>query len=125
MGNQALQLTAGSTDDGGMGSVPPQLILKETILAPADDQVAVGVGAGITYLVIELPGWAGPCWVCAPATERAIECVRLGRTSPWTVLHHSATGTVDVYRTARDGSLHVSTLLCSRLPAAPPAHAAA
>lgn len=104
-----------------MGTVPPQLSLQETI----GNEAAVGVGIGGTYLVVELPGWAGPCWVCAPVTDRAVECVRGGRTSPWTVLHHSATGTVDVYRTGADGSLHASTVLCATLPGACPGYAAA
>jgi hypothetical protein len=109
-----------------MGSVPPQLSLQEIIPAPADrDEAAVGVGVGGTYLVVELPGRAGPCWVCAPVTDRAIDCVRCGRTSPWTVLHHSSTGTVDVYRTGVDGSLHCSTVLCATLPGVRPARAAA
>jgi hypothetical protein len=113
-------------DEHNMGSVPPQLSLRETLgVSPFGEQAAVGVGVGGTYLVVELPGWAGPCWVCAPATERAIDCVREGRTSPWTVLHHSATGTADVFRTAVDGSLHCSTVLCSSLPVAQPARAAA
>jgi hypothetical protein len=109
-----------------MGSVPPQLSLQETISVPdGRNDAAVGIGVGGVYLVVELPGREGPCWVCAPATPRAIECVRCGRTAPWTVLHHSATGTVDVYRTAPDGSLHCSTVLCSSLPCARPARAAA
>lgn len=85
----------------------------------------MGVGIGGTYLVVEIAGFAGPCWVCAPVTERALDCVRSGQVSPWTVLHHSATGTVDVYRTAADGALHCSTVLCSKLPGARPARAAA
>ena len=114
------------TDEIRMGSVPPQLALKEVLFVPCEaEEAAVGIGVGGTYLVVELPGWAGPCWVCAPATERAIDCVRQGATSPWTVLHHSATGTVDVYRTAADGSLHCSTVLCSRLPSNQPTFAAA
>jgi hypothetical protein len=113
-------------DDSGMGSVPPQLTLRETIPVPCDsDEAAVGLGLGGTYLVVEIPGFAGPCWVCAPVTERAVDCVRSGRSSPWTVLHHSATGTVDVYRTAADGSLHLSTVLCSSLPGLRPCRAAA
>lgn len=108
----------------GMGSVPPQLSLQETILV-ADADVAVGVGVGGTYLVVELPGHDGPCWVCAPASDRALDCVRSGHASPWTVLHHSLTGTVDIYRTAADGSLHLSVVLCSRLPGAQPHRAAA
>ncbi len=109
-----------------MGSVPPQLSFQETIAVPADsDEASVGVGVGWTYLVVEIPGCTGPLWVCAPVSERAIECVRRGRTSPWTVLHHSVTGTVDVYRTSADGSLRCSTVLCSSLPGIRPARAAA
>lgn len=109
-----------------MGSVPPLLLLQEILPIPDDrDEAAVGTGVGGTYLVVELAGWAGPCWVCAPVSARAIDCVRTGRTSPWTVLHHSATGTVDVYRTALDGSLRCSTVLCSSLPCSRPARAAA
>jgi hypothetical protein len=110
-----------------MGSVPPQLGLLEVVSVPGDldDEVAVGVGVGGTYLVVELSGFAGPCWVCAPVTARALDCVRSGRAMPWTVLHHSATGTVDVYRTGVDGSLRCSTVLCSSLPCARPDRAAA
>jgi hypothetical protein len=109
-----------------MGSVPPQLSLQEIIAVPDDrDVAAVGVGVGGTYLVVEIPARAGPCWVCAPVSERALDCVRGGRTSPWTVLHHSCTGTVDVYRTAPDGSLHQSTVLCASLPGVRPERAAA
>ena len=109
-----------------MGSVPPQLQLRETLSVPDQyDDVAVGTGVGGDYLVIEIPAHAGPCWVCAPVTERAIDCVRDGLTSPWTVLHHSRTGTVDVYRTSANGSIHASVVLCSQLPALPPARAAA
>ena len=108
-----------------MGSVPPQLALLESLAVPGDDAVSVGVGVGGTYLVVELPGFAGPCWVCAPVTDRALDCVRSGLTSPWTVIHHSATGTVDVYRTSADGSLHCSTALCSSLPLSQPVRAAA
>lgn len=109
-----------------MGSVPPQLSLQEVISAPSDTgDAAVGVGLGGKYLVVELSGWSGPCWVCAPVTDRAIECVRTGRATPWTVVHHSATGTVDVFRTGADGSLRCSTVLCSSLPWCCPARAAA
>lgn len=109
-----------------MGTVPPQLQLQESIpAAEGAEEAAVGVGVGGTYLVVEIPGPAGPCWVCAPASPRALECVRSGRTSPWTVLHHSTTGTVDLYRTTADGSLHCSTLLCSKLPGIRPCRVAA
>lgn len=109
-----------------MGSVPPQLELIEAFGAAASgEEAAVGWGAGGLHLVVELAGWSGPCWVCAPASERAVDCVRTGRASAWTVIHHSRTGTVDVYRTLTDGSLHCSTVLCRSLPEAAPARAAA
>jgi hypothetical protein len=97
-----------------MGSVPPQLFPTEQLSGP--DHVAVAIGAGGQYLVIEVTGRAGPCWVCAPVSDRALDCVRSGQTSPWTVIHHSATGTVDIYRTLLDGSVHESVVLCSALP---------
>jgi hypothetical protein len=100
--------------------------LQEVLSVPDDtDEVAVGVGVGGTYLVVELPGFAGPCWICAPVTPRAVECVRSGRAPAWTALHHSATGTVDVYRTGADGSLRCSTVLCSSLPVTAPGRVAA
>jgi hypothetical protein len=108
-----------------MGTVPPQLQLIESITVADHAAVAVGSGVGGKYLVVELPGMAGPCWVCAPCTDRALDCVRRGRTSAWTVLHHSCTGTVEIFRTAADGSLHYSVTLCSRLPAVWPERAAA
>ena len=68
------------------------------------------------YLVLALAGRSGPCWVCAPASDRAVACVRGGRASPWSVVHHSLTGTVDIYRTLRDGSVRESVVLCDSLP---------
>ena len=97
-----------------MGSVPPQLSITETIPVPEGD-VAVGVGVGGQYLVMEMIGLSGPCWRCAPATDRAIECVRVGKASPWTVLQHSCTGTVEIYETRADGSLLESVVLCGTL----------
>ncbi|HEY3810772.1 MAG TPA: hypothetical protein VGL49_04995 [Acidimicrobiales bacterium] len=96
--------------------MPPPLRLRESIPLPQGSDVAVGVGAGGQYLVVPVAGRSGPCWVCAPASDRAVACVRTGETSPWTVLHHSATGTVDIYRTLRDGSVRESVVLCARLP---------
>jgi hypothetical protein len=74
------------------------------------------MGVGGQYLVMEMAGSAGPCWVCAPVSNRALDCVRTGQASPWAVLHHSSTGTVDIYRTLRDGSVRESVVLCAALP---------
>jgi hypothetical protein len=96
--------------------VPPQLYIQETIPAP-EGEVAVGVGVGGQYLVVELAGDGGPCWMCAPVTDRAVECVRSGQASPWSVLQHSCTGTVAIYETRADGSLDESVVLCTMLEA--------
>ncbi len=97
--------------------IPPHLRLRELLPSVPGASVAVGVDACGSYLVVALPGRSGPCWVCAPVTPRAVSCVRSGATSPWSVVHHSATGTVGLYRTLVDGSVRGSEILCSRLPA--------
>ncbi|HEX6394388.1 MAG TPA: hypothetical protein VFZ97_13195 [Acidimicrobiales bacterium] len=99
-----------------MEKVPGHLQLRESFVLADGTQVAIGHGAGGQYLVISLSGRSGPCWVCAPATDRAVECVRTGQASPWAVVHHSATGTVDVIRSRVDGTLIESVVLCSQLP---------
>jgi hypothetical protein len=99
-----------------MEKVPGHLRLREAFVLDDGTEVAVGHGAGGQYLVMALSGRSGACWVCAPASDVAIDCVRAGRTSPWAVVHHSATGTVDVYRSRIDGTLIESVMLCSRLP---------
>jgi hypothetical protein len=99
-----------------MEKVPGHLQLRELIHRADGTEVAVGHGIGGQYLVIAVSGRSGACWVCAPATDAAIECVRAGRSSPWTVAHHSATGTVDVFRSHLDGTIAESVLLCSQFP---------
>jgi hypothetical protein len=99
-----------------MGSVPPQLQLLEELPPHHGIDVSVGASAGCQYLVMAVAGRSGPCWVCAPASDRAVACVRSGQASPWTVVQHSATGTVDIYRTGRDGSVRESVVLCSKVP---------
>ena len=96
-------------------AAPPPFKVREDLVV-VGLHVAVADDNGARYLVLTLPGRAGPCWVCAPATDVALAAVRDGRTSPWTVVHHSATGTVEIYRTTLDGSLRQSVVLCSNLP---------
>ena len=98
-----------------MEKVPGHLQLQELIQRADGTEVAVGHGIGGQYLVIAVSVRSGACWVCAPATDAAIECVRAGRSSPWTVAHHSATGTVEVFRSRLDGTIGESVLLCSQL----------
>ncbi len=96
---------------------PPHLRVREQLPAGRGPAVAVGVDSRGIYLVMVVPGRSGPCWVCAPVTERALGCVRDGRSSPWTVVHHSATGTVELFRTLVDGSIRESEVRCADLPA--------
>ncbi len=95
---------------------PPPLRLAERL--PAADGIGLCVACDDegSYLVVSLAGRSGPCWICAPASRRALDCVRDRRASPWAVLHHSATGTVTVYRTLLDGSVRESLVLCTDLP---------
>lgn len=94
---------------------PPLFTIREDLVVDGL-RAAVADDDGSRYLVLALPGRAGPCWVCAPATDAALAAVRDGRTSPWNLIHHSATGTVAVYRTMLDGSLRESVVLCASLP---------
>ena len=96
--------------------MPGHLQLRDLFVLHDGTEVAIGHGAGGQYLVLSLSGRSGACWVCAPASDLAIDCVRTGRASPWAVIHHSASGTVDVYRSRIDGSLSESVVLCSQLP---------
>lgn len=99
-----------------MEKVPGHLQLREVLLLADGTEVAVGHGIGGQFLVIAVSGRTESYWVCAPATDAAIGCVRAGRSSPWAVAHHSATGTVDVFRSRLDGTIAESVLLCSQLP---------
>ena len=99
-----------------MEKVPGHLRLGEAFTAADGTEVAIGHGVGGQYLVLSMSGQDGACWVCAPASDVAVDCVRTGRTSPWAVVDHSATGTVDIYRSGLDGSVADSVVLCSQLP---------
>ncbi|MGH9075927.1 MAG: hypothetical protein ACRDY0_00465 [Acidimicrobiales bacterium] len=94
--------------------VPPHLQLREVLDLPGC-RAAAAEGALGVYLVVPLPGAGDPGWVCAPVTERALDCVRAQRTSPWSAVNHSATGTVDVWQVAADGTIGESVMLCADL----------
>jgi hypothetical protein len=97
-------------------SVPPMMKSSEDWTMADGTQASVAEDAWGRYLVITVPGRNGPCWICAPASDRALAEVRSGRISPWVVVHHSCTGTVAIYRTMIDGSVRDSVVLCSQLP---------
>ncbi|MGH8921512.1 MAG: hypothetical protein ACRD0H_24775 [Actinomycetes bacterium] len=97
--------------------IPGHLTFRER-LAGADGLDATLADEGDAhYLVVHVVSQSGHCWICAPVTDRAVSAVRDGRTSPWAVVHHSRTGTVDIFRTMGDGSVRSSVALCSSLPA--------
>ena len=98
-----------------MEKVPGHLKLREAFFVADGTEVAVGHGAGGQYIVLSVNSGDRACWVCAPATDVAVDCVRAGRTSPWTVVNHSATGTVDIYTPCVDGTVTESVVLCGQL----------
>ena len=99
-----------------LAPTPPQLRFLERLDAADGIGLSVGCDQEATYLIVSLTGRSGPCWICAPATERALACVKDHRSSPWAVVHHSATGTVTLFRTMLDGSVRDSMVLCADLP---------
>ena len=96
--------------------VPPHLRLGERLMSHPSIELSVGLDRNGAHLVVAVPGRNGPCWISAPVTPLAIDCVREGRTTPWAVLHHSTTGTVTVTRTRVDGGIADSVILCAKLP---------
>lgn len=59
---------------------------------------------GDRYLIIQTTGdgHAGT-WVCAPISERALDCVLAGRAELRDVVAHTATGAVDIVTIGPDG----------------------
>jgi hypothetical protein len=64
-------------------------------------------------------------WLCAPASDVALGCVRSGRAAPADVFRHSSTGMVEVITVGADGQFSESMRLCADLhedevPSEPP-----
>jgi hypothetical protein len=55
-------------------------------------------------------------WLCAPASARAIQAVLTGHASPFDVVRHSQTGTVELVRIDHGQAVPERCLLCSDLP---------
>jgi hypothetical protein len=73
--------------------------------------------AGGHWLIVQVD--EGPdqlAWICAPASEYAIQAVRDGHASPADVLRHSATGTVELVTTDHGRALPDRCLPCASLP---------
>lgn len=117
-------MTMESTDrvDAAWGGeeVPPHLHVLEVLDLPGF-RAATAYDTEGTYLVVRVADPQGEpgesCWVCAAASERALDCVRNRRASPWAVLQHSATGTVQLWRDG-PGGLMESVLCCAELAGA-------
>jgi hypothetical protein len=54
-------------------------------------------------------------WLCAPASDLAIGCVRSGRARPADLFRHSATGSVEMITAYSDGHISESVRLCAEL----------
>jgi hypothetical protein len=74
---------------------------------------------GQQWLVARSPRTSGNpedrCWLCAPASALAIDCVRTGRAMPADAFHHSLTGSVRVIRESANGRWTQSVRLCQEL----------
>jgi hypothetical protein len=76
-------------------------------------------GEGHRYLIVEAADRDGsPCWVCAPATDRAVAMVAEGRAAAYDAVLHSATGWVDVVRLVDGHAVPDQRVLCSHLASA-------
>jgi hypothetical protein len=60
-------------------------------------------------------------WMCAPASEQAIQAVRNGQASPTDVLRHSATGTVELVTIDHGRALPDRCIACASVPEQLPA----
>jgi hypothetical protein len=54
-------------------------------------------------------------WLCAPASDLAIGCLRSGRAQPADLFRHSRTGTVEIITIGVDGRMVESVRLCTEL----------
>jgi hypothetical protein len=54
-------------------------------------------------------------WLCAPASDLAIRCLRSGRAQPADLFRHSRTGTVEIITIGVDGRILESVRLCAEL----------
>jgi hypothetical protein len=54
-------------------------------------------------------------WLCAPATDLALKCVRSGKAEPADVFRHSSSGMVEDITVGADGQFFESMRLCADL----------
>jgi hypothetical protein len=69
--------------------------------------------AGQRYLIVQTTGdERSGTWMCAPITERALDCVVAGRAELRDALTHTATGTVDIVTVDPQGNCTEAAKLC-------------
>lgn len=93
----------------------------EAVLQRKNDQAAVfsAVDQGGEHWLIVEAGSDGHAisWVCAPASDRAVDSVAAGRASVVDVLKHSLTGWVEVVRVVDGHSVPDQRVSCAELAA--------
>jgi hypothetical protein len=68
---------------------------------------------GQRYLIVQTTGDAqSGTWMCAPITERALDCVVAGRAELRDALTHTATGGVEIITLDSQGNRTESAMLC-------------
>ncbi len=97
----------------------------ETVLQRGIHQAAVFSAvdqAGDHWLIVEAGSDThATAWVCAPASDRAVQLVATGRASALDVLRHSLTGWVEVVRVVDGHAVPDQRVSCSELAALEPA----
>jgi hypothetical protein len=83
----------------------------DEILAP-EEVFSAHDGQGRRYVIAQT---APATWLCAPITERALECVTSGRAELRAVFAHSSTGMVERVTVSGSGGCHESLVPCAEL----------
>jgi hypothetical protein len=107
-----------SVDDGRLAGSSLLLDIDEVLVGRAGaPQLFCGHDRdGQCWLVALIgEGLQSRRWLCAPATDVALGCVRSGRAAPADVFRHSSTGMVEVITVGADGQFSESMRLCADL----------
>lgn len=95
----------------------------ESVLQRQDGQPAVFTAVdalGDQWLIIEAGSDEhGFSWICAPASDRAVELVTSGRASALDAVRHSLTGWVEVIRVVDGHAVPDQRVSCADLAAVP------
>lgn len=95
----------------------------ESVLQRQDDQPAVFTATdagGDQWLIVEAGSDDhGFSWICAPASDRAVESVSAGRAAAVDAIRHSFTGWVEVIRVVDGHAVPDQRVRCCDLGAIP------